>query len=159
MQQFYQFDYRSAPWNTFRYIIKNNDIPFYQVRRTGFRKYRQFEDINNKILYYIGATKIKSIDNEQILANVQMNRKIIETIYGNFTLTNLDISNRSYILKMNDEIIAQIKRKGRSTRIIKMKDINEQYQSFIFALIILIDNVLERILSSITYGYSMHVFC
>jgi len=162
MQRLYQCDYQIAPWNTFCYKIKSDGKPFYQVRRSRFGKCRQFEDMNNKILYYIGSTNIKSIDNEQLVTNVHIDRRIIETTDGNFTLDNLDISKRSYILKKNNKIIAKITRKGHSTNyrsIIKMKDIDEQSQSFIFALIILIHTVLERKINSIVYGYSMHVFC
>ena len=67
----YQLDHRRAPWHPFRYIIKSEDGLLYQVRQTGFRKYRQFEDgINHRILYYIGMMTIKSTEDEEILAKV-----------------------------------------------------------------------------------------
>src|SRR5690242_16349844 len=111
MQKLYQLDYQSAPWHTFRYTIKNKNIPLYQVRRSGFHKYRQFEDVNNNLLFYIGATTIKSIDNEKILANIQINDKKIETVIGNFILTDLDLFQRSYTLKMKNNIVAKVTKK------------------------------------------------
>lgn len=115
--------------------------------------------MNNKVLYYIGVKTIKSMDKKKILANIQINKKLIETIIGNFTLADLDISQRSYILKLNNNIIAKITRKHhfmRNQYIVEMNNISEQYQVFIFALIILINSALERLQDPLIYPYSIN---
>jgi hypothetical protein len=150
--QMYQLNFQSAPWRRFRYIIKDKDpsnTPLYRVRRSGFRKYRQFEDMNSKVLYYIDATTIKSVDTVQkTLATINLQTRMIETTIGNFTLNDLNLSQRSYILKLNDNIIAQVKAKDRLKHdqfLIEMKQIDEQHPGLIFALLVLINSVLERI--------------
>ncbi|CAF1056244.1 unnamed protein product [Rotaria sordida] len=67
---------------------------------------------------------------------------------GNFTLTDVDLFQRNYFLKINDNVIVQVKRKSSripNQHIIEMKDINEQYQTFLLAFLILIDSILEVI--------------
>ncbi|CAF1141476.1 unnamed protein product [Adineta ricciae] len=149
MQQSYQLESRNAPWKKYRYTIKSNDIwnaTYYQVRRSGFRKYRQFEDGNEKILFYIGFKAIHSVDDKETLANVQIDKKLVETVIGNFTLSDLKILDRSYVLKINDNIVAQVKINKHSWHdqfTIEMADIDNEYQAFIFALLVLIDSILQ----------------
>lgn len=143
--QTYQLNSQSLPWHRYRYTIKTNDTsntPLYQVRRTGFRKYRQFEDVNSKILFYIGIKTIKSIENEQTLAIIKPDGKTIETTIGTFTLNDVNICQGSYILKLNDIIIAQVSRQKHSQFIIEM---NQQYQAFIFAILVLINSSFDTI--------------
>ncbi|CAF1439943.1 unnamed protein product [Rotaria sordida] len=74
--------------------------------------------------------------------------KKIEKMIGNFTLTDVDLFQRNYFLKINDNVIVQVKRKSSripNQHIIEMKDINEQYQTFLLAFLILIDSILEVI--------------
>lgn len=160
MSIFYQIDHQTAPWNTFHYTIKYQDLSLYQIRRCGFRKYRQFEDMNKKILYYIGVTTIKSNDKKTILAKIQIKKNFIETIVGNFILTDMNISQRSYILKLNNNIVAKITRKCHFTYdqfSIEMGNILEEHQRFIFAIVILINSVLNRIQSPIAYSNSLYI--
>jgi hypothetical protein len=69
-----------------------------------------------KPFFYISETTLKSIDNEKILANIQIDQKLIETFLGNFPLSDLNVSQRSYHLKLNDNIIAQVTRQWHFTR-------------------------------------------
>ncbi|CAF0970735.1 unnamed protein product [Rotaria sordida] len=159
--QTYQLNHRCAPWRTFRYTINDNDKPLYQVRRSRFRKYRRFEDVNGKILFNIDVTTIKSHENDETLANMQTDKKVIDTIIGNFTLTNVDLSQRNYILKINDNIVVQVERKDSlmlRQHIIRMIDINVKYQAFLFALLVLIDSVFERILNNNMYSIPMYTY-
>ncbi|CAF0858158.1 unnamed protein product [Rotaria sordida] len=74
--------------------------------------------------------------------------KKIEKMIGNFTLTDVDLFQRNYFLKIDDNVIVQVKRKSSripNQHIIEMKDINEQYQTFLLAFLILIDSILEVI--------------
>ena len=146
--QTYQLKSQSLPWHHYRYTIKTNDSSstlLYQVRRTGFRKYRQFKDVNNKILFYIGVKTIKSIENEQTLAEIKSDGKTIETIIGTFTLNDVNISQGSYILKLNDIIIAQVTRQKHNQFIIEM---NKQCQLLYLLILLLIRYKILQVVQS-----------
>jgi uncharacterized protein YxjI len=158
--QLYELDYPRASWHKFCYTIKIKDSlqrPVYQVRRSLFQKYQEFEDINNKKLFYIGPTTIKSTNDKETLVRMKVIGTTIETVIGNFILTDLDISQRSYILKMNDNVVVQVKRKCSDQGdgyIVEFKNIYKQYHAFIFSIIVLIDSILERLQSPIYHLHS-----
>lgn len=155
MQTTYRIEYLNGLWHRFRYIIKDSDRPLYQIRRTGRRRYRQFENEFSQVIFHIAAISIKSIDGKQTIATIDINRKIIQTSFGNIHLINLDLIKRTFDLQFNDSTIVHVttenSRLTHNEYQVKMKYIGKQYHEFILAIFILVHSVLERLQNPIAY--------
>ncbi|CAF3286281.1 unnamed protein product [Rotaria socialis] len=154
INRLYQLDHQCAPWREFRYKIKCESKVHYRIRRCGFSKYQQFEDKNGNVIYNIGVTKIISAFNEEIRVAIQADGKTIETTNGSYLLTDINMNDRSYVLKKNAKVILQVKKddsRMHDRHTIEMQEINEEEPELLFALVILIDSFMNAIHSPMIY--------
>ncbi|CAF5176246.1 unnamed protein product, partial [Rotaria magnacalcarata] len=124
------------------------------IRRCDFSKYQQFEDRNGNVIYNIGVTKISSASNEEIRVAIQADGKTIESTNGNYLLTDINMIDRSYVLKKNAKVILQVKKDDsriHDRHTIEMQEINEEETELLFALVIFIGSFLNAIQSSMIY--------
>lgn len=153
MHKIYQIKHPYALWHRFRYTITDDENICYRIRRSGLGKYRQFEDINQNVLYYFRRTTFESNDHKTV-AQISTDGKTIKTIQGNFILTDINHDRQNYTLKLHDQIIAQV-RKNRSftneQTTIELMNIHEQDLQFLLALLILIDSFNQTIQNPMYY--------
>jgi len=148
----YTLDYTNFFWNKFRYTISSNNAlvaPIYRARRTGFHRYRKFEDANNTVFFRIERDTIRSTGDNRILATLTPDGTMIETYMGNFIVTDLIRRRRSYkLLRSNGETLMHVRcptnaRRDRHT--IEMNATKEDHEPFLFALTVFMDSILRRI--------------
>ena len=154
MQKTHQIKRPYGPWHTFRYTIKNGENVRYRIRRSGSEKYRQFEDIDQNILYFIGMSTLQSNDH-QIMAEISKDGTNIKTFLGNFIRTDTDLSRRKYTLKCHDQIVAQVQNIRHLTNEemnIELMNIHEKHLPFLFALLILLDS-FDQIIQNPSFYY------
>ena len=153
MQTTYQIKRPYTLWHRYHYTIKDGEQICYRINGSAFGKYQSFGDVNKNILYYFGRRTLKSID-DQILATISSDGKSIDTIHGNYLLTDIDFVQGKYTLKFNDQIIAQVRKRrlltGERTTI-ELININEQQLQFLFALVILINSFCQTVRNPLYY--------
>lgn len=153
MQKTNQIKRPFGPWHVFRYSITNGDKVCYRIRRSGLEKYRQFEDMDQNILYFMGMNTLQSNDH-QIMAEIDKDGKNIKTVLGHFIRTDMDLSRRKFTLKCYDQTVAQVRKIRHLTHEemrIELMNIHEQNLVFIFALLILIDSFDQTLQNPLFY--------